>query len=137
MPRQSAEATAFSSGSTAVSRVRPPADLTGPEREVFLAVVLACRADHFQASDLPLLTAYCRAVVLEKVASSELAAAGYVDAGKPSAWLPVLAQATRSLTVISRLLRLNPVARQAAKSEPEAVSYYERQSLTLEGRRDD
>jgi hypothetical protein len=31
-----------------------------------------CRADHFQASDAPPLAAYCRAVVLKKVASSEL-----------------------------------------------------------------
>jgi len=108
MPRRSAAAAAFSSGSTAVSRVRPPADLTGPERVVFLATVLACSSDHFQVSDLPLLTAYCRAVVLEKVASSELAAAGYVNAGKPSALLPVLAQATRSLTVHLAAVAIEP-----------------------------
>jgi hypothetical protein len=38
-----------------------------------------CRADHFQASDAPPLAAYCRAVVLEKIASSELTAAGLAE----------------------------------------------------------
>ena len=40
---------------------------------------LACRADHFQHSDLPLLAAYARAVVAELVAAGELAAANVVD----------------------------------------------------------
>jgi phage terminase small subunit len=132
MPRNSAASAAIPTGTTA--RLRPPPDLTGPEKEIFLAAVLACRPDHFQDSDAPLLAAYCRAVVLEKVASGELNASGYVVDGKPSAWLNVLTAATRSMTVISRLLRLNPVARLASSSEPEAVSYYER--MSLEARRD-
>ena len=128
MPRTPAAAAGFSTGTA--SRLRPPDDLAGPEKEVFLALVLACKADHFQLQDLPLLAAYCRAVCLERVASSELAAAGYVIDGRPSGWLNILAQATRSMSVISRLLRLNPVARQAARSsEVESVSYYERMSL--------
>jgi phage terminase small subunit len=132
MPRNSAASAAIPTGTTA--RLRPPPDLTGPEKEIFLATVLACRPDHFQDSDAPLLAAYCRTVVLEKVASGELSASGYVVDGNPSAWLNVLTAATRSMTVISRLLRLNPVARLASSSEPEAVSYYER--MSLEARRD-
>ena len=131
MPRQSAASAAIPTGATA--RLRPPPDLAGPEREVFLATVVACRADHFQASDAPLLSASCRAVVLEKVASGELAAAGYVIDGKSSGWLNVLAQATRSLTVLSSKLKLTPLSRQSAQPE-EPISYYER--LSLEASRD-
>ncbi len=84
-----------------------------------------------------MLSAFCRAACLERTASAELAAAGYVIDGRPSGWLNILAQATRSLTVVSRLLRLNPVGRlQSSQAEPDApVSYYERQRL--EGRNDE
>jgi phage terminase small subunit len=101
-----------------------------------LAIVLACRADHFQAQDLPLLCAYCRAVVREQTASGELAASGFIVAdGKLSPWSRVLKDATRDMTVISRLLRLNPVGRQSSPSETEVTSYYEK--MSLEGRRND
>ena len=137
MPRRSAAASELST--IAVERLRPPPDLTGPERDEFLRLVLSCSPSHFEASDLPLLSAYCRAVTLEKVASGELAACGHVSGDKPSPWLAVLAQATRSMTVISRLLRLNPVARQSLASADDrqaaATSYYER--MTLEAKRDE
>ena len=90
-------------------------------------------SNHFQSSDAPLRSAYCRAVVREKVASGELAAAGYVADGKPSGWLNVLAQATRSLTVLSSKLKLTLLSRQSARPE-ESISYYER--LSLEASRD-
>jgi phage terminase small subunit len=134
MPRKSSASLAFSTSTTA--RLKPPDDLTGPEREVFLALVLACRADHFQPSDAPLLTAYCRAVCLERTASSELAAAGYVtDDGKPSGWLPILQAATRTMSTYSRMLRLNPAGRQTVPSQSSEdkqalpVSYYDRMEL--------
>ena len=131
MPRTSAASAAIPTGAT--SRLRPPDDLTGPERALFVDLVASCSANHFQSSDAPLLSAYCRAVVLEKVASGELAAAGYVADGKPSGWLNVLAQATRSLTVLSSKLKLTPLSRQSARPE-EPISYYER--LSLEASRD-
>ena len=71
MPRRSPHDTAFSTRTTA-ERLRPPDDVTGPEREVFLALVLACPPGHFHASDLPLLCAYAGAVTMERVASGEL-----------------------------------------------------------------
>jgi phage terminase small subunit len=128
MPRTSAASAAIPTGAT--SRLRPPDDLTGPERALFVDLVASCSANHFQSSDAPLLSAYCRAVVLEKVAS---AAAGYVADGKPSGWLNVLAQATRSLTVLSSELKLTPLSRQSARPEG-PISYYER--LSLEASRD-
>ena len=134
MPRKSSIAAAFSTSTTA--RLQPTGDLTGPEREVFVDLVLACRPDHFQHSDAPLLAAYCRAVCLEQIASSELAAAGFVIDGRPSGWLNVLAQATRTISTYSRMLKLNPAGRQSVpSSEPSPVSYYER--MRLEGRHDD
>jgi phage terminase small subunit len=134
VPRKSSAAVAFSA--TTSARLQPPEDLTGPEKSLFVDLVLACRADHFLPSDTPLLCAYCRAVCLEQVASSELAAAGFVIDGKPSGWLPVLAQATRAMTTLSRMLRLSPTGRQSTPaSESGAVSYYEKMSL-LEGRRE-
>jgi phage terminase small subunit len=136
MPRKSSAAVAFSTTSTA-KRLRPPDDLIGPERKLFVDLVLGCRPDHFQPTDAPLLAAYCRAVWLEQTASSELAAAGFVIDGRPSGWLNILAQATRTISTYSRMLKLNPAGRQSVpSSEPEPVSYYEKMSL-LQGQRDD
>jgi hypothetical protein len=122
------------SSPAAASRLKPPDDLAAgsPERALFLDIVLNSSPRHFRKTDAVLLGAYCRAAIQERVASSELAACGYIDAnGKPSGRLNVLAQATRSLTVISRLLELNPIARQAAaEAVPEvASSYYSRVAL--------
>ena len=136
MPRKPASDIAVPTG--AVRRLRPPADLAAdsPERKLFIDLVASLPASHFRESDEPLLSAYVRAVCRERTASGELAAGGYVTAdGKTSPWLRVLKDATRDMTVISRLLRLNPVGRlQSAQAEPDQISYYER--LALE-RRDD
>jgi hypothetical protein len=127
MPRKSSAALAFSPGTA--TRLRPPDDLTGDARKVFVDLVVACRADHFQPSDAPLLAAYCRAVVAEKIAAGELAAANVVD-DKPSPWLPVWLGKLRAVTTLSRMLRLNPAGRQSVpSSEPEPISAYERIAL--------
>jgi phage terminase small subunit len=135
MPRKSSAAVAFSTTSTA-ARLRPPDDLTGDARKLFVDLVIACRADHFQDSDTPLLCAYCRAVCLERTASAGLQDDGYVTAdGRPSAWLPILQAATRVISTYSRMLRLNPAGRQTTpSSEAEPVSAYER--IALEAARD-
>ena len=84
---------------------------------MFVDLVSSVAASHFRDCDAVLLAAYCRAVCLKQTASSELAAAGHVIDGKPSGWLNVLAQATRSVTVLSSKLKLNPLSRQASSSE--------------------
>jgi hypothetical protein len=135
MPRKSSAAVAFPTTTTAI-RLRPTDDLTGPARALFVDLVLGCRPDHFESTDAPLLAAYCRAVCLEQTASSELAAAGFVTDGRPSGWLNILAQATRTISTYSRMLRLNPAGRQStSSSEPEPVSAYER--IALEAQRDE
>ena len=92
-------------------RLRPPDDLNELEREAFTSAVLAAPKGHLTLSDLPLLSAYSRAIVAEKVAAGELAAAPVVD-GKPSPWLPIWQANLRALTTTARMLQLNPAGRQ-------------------------
>jgi len=72
--------------------VRPPADLAAdsPERKLFVDFVVSVPANHFRDCEAPFLAAYCRAVRLEQIASSELAACGFVIDGRPSGWLNIL-----------------------------------------------
>jgi hypothetical protein len=53
--------------------------------------------------DLPLLAAYSKAIVGERIAAGELAAAYVVD-GKPSPWLPVWQVEVRALTTLAQNL---------------------------------
>ncbi|TYL85715.1 P27 family phage terminase small subunit [Bradyrhizobium cytisi] len=135
MPRRSSATLPFSEPTT---RIQPPDDLAGAARSVFCDLVIATRADHFNASDAPTLAVFCRAIVQEKAASAGLAADGYVMAdGKPSGWLNVLADAKRTISTYSRMLRLNPSARllvPSPSSEPELISGYEK--FALEAARD-
>ena len=78
MPRRSSAALPFSEAST--SRVKPPDDLTGDARTVFVDLVLSTRPDHFQELDVATLCVFCEAVVLAKAATAGLKADGYVSA---------------------------------------------------------
>jgi hypothetical protein len=137
MPRKSAIASEFPT-STA-ERLSPPGDLAGPERALFIDLVLSCEPGHFRPSDLPVLTAFCRASTMEKVAAGELAACGYVEDGKVSPWASLLKDAQRAVSNYSRLLKLNPIARQPlpSKMEPQSLSYYDRMQIEAEAKRDD
>ena len=87
----------------------PPADLGERERKTFLDIVLACKPSHFQPSDLPLLAAYCRAIVLERQASNALAVAGHVtEDGRVSPWMKVWEQANKAMLSLAHRLRLSP-----------------------------
>ena len=52
-----------------LERLAPPADLSEDGRKLFLDLVLANEPTHFRASDLPLVSAYVRAVLQERTAS--------------------------------------------------------------------
>ena len=67
MPRQAAAASGFAASTRAT--FKPPGDLNALEKETFLDIVLGSPPSHFLPSDLPLLAAYARAVVQEKIAS--------------------------------------------------------------------
>ena len=135
MPRQAAAASGFAA-STARPLLKPPPDLNALEKEAFLDIVLGAPPHHFMPSDLPLLAAYARAIVQEKIAAGELTRAYVVD-DKPSPWLPVWQASIRAVTTLARMLALSPGGRVPSKSsEPhEPVSYYSR--LALEAQHDD
>ena len=134
MPRQAAAASGFAASTRAM--LKPPGDLNALEKETFLDIVLGSPPSHFLPSDLPLLAAYARAVVQEKIAAGELARAYVVD-DKPSAWLPVWQASIRAVTTLARMLALSPGGRVPSKSleAQEPISYYSR--LALEAKRDE
>jgi phage terminase small subunit len=140
MPRKSSKTIPFAAST--MECLRPPPDLDDADaRSLFVDIVCACRADFFEASDAPLLAAYCKAVVLERTASAGLKDDGYVlRDGKPSPWLPLLQAATRTMSTYSRMLKLNPAGRHSPlnspKEPPLPVSYFDRMGL-LQERRDD
>jgi hypothetical protein len=115
-------------------RLEPPPELGegSIERAVFRQTVAAVTADHFQAEDMPLLAAYCRACALERRAADELAA-GAVAGAMPSPWLAVHASAVRALSTLTVRLRLGPRSRghhpRAASKTKSPPSYYETMAI--------
>jgi hypothetical protein len=136
MPRKSPHDLPFPDGKA--ERLKPPPDLIGPAREAFVDVVLGCRVDHFQTSDMPLLVRYARALVAEKLAADELELEPVVD-GRPSPWLAIWTARIRACTTLARMLRVNPAGRQSMPASPKEpplpVSVYER--MALEAARDE
>jgi phage terminase small subunit len=128
MPRQAAAAGFTANGSTRAS-IRPPDDLDQIERVEFANLISGVGPNHFLPSDIPLLAAYSKAIVAERVAAGELAAAPVIN-DKPSPWLAVWQARVRALTTLARMLSLSPGGRVASKpSEPEPVSYYSKLAL--------
>jgi hypothetical protein len=134
MPRQSAASLQFS-GVTRTERLPPPPDLRPSERMIFFDIVNACRADHFQPGDVPLLVAYVRAILAERTASEHLAVHSRVGLdNKLNAWFTVQMMAQKSMLQISRALKLSPIARRPYQtrpngSKPVKMSYYERMQM--------
>jgi hypothetical protein len=112
MPRKPAAASNVIAMDTRALRLRPPANLPQPERDLFVAVIAANQPAYFRESDMPLLVQYCAATVLSERAMAELRAAPIVD-GKPSAWLAVFEKASRAMVALSMRLRLSPQSRAA------------------------
>jgi hypothetical protein len=112
-------------------RLKPPDDLDGETRTIFLDLVLAASPTHFEPVDRPLLCAYCRAAALERQASAAIAE--NIAAATPSL-LAVQAQATKTMHDLSMRLRLSPQARSGhlttrAKRATPVLSYYDRRRL--------
>ena len=131
-PKSSAELAVSPAYIRPLERLSPPADLQREdERRLFLDLILASEPSHFRASDLPLLSAYVRAVLLERTASMQLEREGHITArGQPSPWLAVLAQAHKSISTFSHRLRLSPQGRSPTNQKRSApTSYYDRLRL--------
>jgi phage terminase small subunit len=88
--------------------LEPPADLGEVEAAIFRQVVASVAHEHFTPEDQPLISAYARALALERRASDELAAAAV---GNHQAWLPVYAAAVRAISTLAVRLRLGPKSR--------------------------
>jgi hypothetical protein len=93
-------------GQTWSTRLRPPATLSPPASVEFVRIVTTEEAQHFRASDLPLLTQYCEAAALAERAARELQRD---DA--EACWLTRWDKATRVMAGLSMRLRISPQAR--------------------------
>ena len=93
-----------------VPRLRPPPGLSKAEDALFRQVVATCAADHFTASDAPMLVAYCQAVLLSRWAFKEVEASGMQ--------FQVWQQAARTLATLATKLRLCPHSR----SDPQTIT---------------
>ena len=93
------------------NKLRPPANLPEPERELFASLVAACSPQHFKLSDMPLLCRYCEASTLAGQAADHLRAEGPVIAGRVNPWLTVREKEIRAMTALSMRLRLSPQSR--------------------------
>jgi hypothetical protein len=111
--------------------VQPPPGLASDERELFIDLVASARAEHFQGIDAPLLAAYVRACILEKITAAEIKRA--VQTGEKHAFaLAAYERAVKAQHQLSMRLRLSPQARQAHLSRqsdtkaPPAPNVYDR-----------
>jgi phage terminase small subunit len=138
MPRRSSASLSVLTTGATPPRLRPPSDLSGKTREVFLDTVASVKPGHFQPSDLPLLVEFCRAVALASEADAALAVEGAVIASergpKVNPWVTVQEKAQRAIIALSHRLRLSPQGRMPTRPTRQA-SYFERMSLE-EGRDD-
>jgi hypothetical protein len=115
-------------------RLKPPHDLVGKGRELWIALVAACPPEHFIESDAPLLRQYVCMIDLAEHAAGALQASGPItDDGQR--WFSVHQRAVRSMAVLAMRLRLTPAARSTARDSGRRaasmgpVSYYEKMRL--------
>jgi hypothetical protein len=128
--RKSAAAGAVTAVDGRTSRLRPPPSLNQAERAIFLDIVGSTDAGHFVAADLPLMSAYVRAVAQEELSGRELQRGGYVVNGRPSPWIVIQEKSVRAVTALAARLRLCPQSRrQYAKPAGRPMSYYERMAM--------
>jgi phage terminase small subunit len=125
MPRRSAASLATPSDQR-VTRLKPPASLSKPERAAFVDLVSSCDPKHFAQSDMPLVIRYVEAIAQADQAALRIRTDGAVINGKPSPWVMIQEKAVRSLVMLALRLRLSPQARQPNRlRQPDKRSYYE------------
>jgi hypothetical protein len=128
MPRKSAVAANLAIIPGTPQRLHPPKELSADERKIFADLVAASKPDHFRASDLPLLNAYCRTIAMER------GAAQAIRTGKDKSAMGRWRESIKAMVMLSMRLRLSPQARAPNNSSrPQAVqrtpSYYDRAHL--------
>jgi hypothetical protein len=128
MPRRTAEARRFKVRSSP-ERLQPPAGLTSAEKKIFVDIVSSNRPEHFQPSDLPLLTAYVHAIALEQALARRIAS----DSPTLMRW----ERAVKSMSMLSHRLRLSPQSRRSTNPgrpasdgrETARISYLDKMKL--------
>jgi phage terminase small subunit len=128
MPRKSASSANVLSIASSNKWLRPPPNLPQAERDLFASLVAANPPSHFKLSDMPLLTQYCAAAILNDQAAQELRVAPVIGGLKPSPWLAVFEKTNRAVVALSMRLRLSPQARSpnhppGARKEPRPSAY--------------
>lgn len=110
--RQSAASLAVPRPKLGKGRPTPPAGLPEAAVDFWNTIVSTCEADFFNPAELPLLSAYCRALAAHDHARLKLEEEGPVRAdGKSSAWLVVVEKETRAVVALAARLRLAPQSR--------------------------
>ena len=128
MPRRVAADYVRPVSSLLPERLKPPPELSELARDEFIRIVMAERADHFWASDLPLLVQYVEACAL--------AARSVRIIAEDHRALLVWKEACKQMISLSARLRICPQSRQPNNPKrPESTSYYDR--MRLEGDLDD
>jgi hypothetical protein len=102
-----------------VPRLQPPPGLSAGEVALFRRVVAECSADHFVASDSPLLVSYCQAVLLTRHAFKRI--------GEDAYSFQLWQQSARTLATLATKLRLCPHSR----SDPKTVGRRSRGGIGL------
>jgi hypothetical protein len=112
------------------ARLKPPKTMSEAGRQVFLDLVLGSKAEHFQATDLPLLVRYSEASAMAERAEAEMARQPLVE-GKANPWVGIHGQMTKAMQGLSMRLRLSPQARAPNNpTRPERpLSVYDRMDL--------
>ena len=140
MPRRSSASFSILTTGATPPRLRPPSELGGKARKVFLDIVASTKPGHFVPSDLPLLIEFCRAAALASEADAALAVEGAVIASERGSrvnpWVTVQEKAQRAMTALAHRLRLSPQGRSPTLPTRPArqASYFER--MELEATRD-
>jgi phage terminase small subunit len=99
---------------------QPPSDLDGPEAEVWGRVVASMPADWWDAGSLPLLAAYCRAVVQSEAVGELVRAVSQAlvsdpdELGRYKELRKIQAALSAEMIGLGRQLRLTPQSRQRA-----------------------
>jgi hypothetical protein len=134
MPRQSSDARHYKVRSSA-ERLRPPAELTASEKQIFIHIVSTNKPEHFAPSDLPILVAYVHACALESVLARKLAAENTTKRKPPAdhdykillRWERVC----RVMTALCQRLRLSPQSRTPTHSAPRSSPTLEQQQQSM------
>jgi phage terminase small subunit len=109
--------------------IQPPTGLSEAARAAFIALVTSCAPDHFEPSDVSLITRYAVASVLAEGAETTLQA----DPGNTKA-LAVWEKAVRTMSALALRLRLGPQSRREKAKVQRPLTWSDEFRLRQAGR---